>query len=229
MSKRDDLIAIYAGDLKEKCGVTPDMELLTKVTIGLGPAIYNADSSVVSGTQELRARDHPGQLPDPQARAAGRAGAHGRARPRHRDLRAVEPQQASGGGVLPAHQALWPGSRLRLIRSPVDLLARLGRRSSLWNGEKNPGWKAAGIRLESGLPLLYGLLTRGDRTEGRMTGSTERKIATSASARIFPVSAGNGLLLSMHNSCTRHAYDQRVARRRAGMRLPQRTRRSSGS
>ena len=30
MSKRDDLIAIYAGDLKDKCGVTPDMELLTK-------------------------------------------------------------------------------------------------------------------------------------------------------------------------------------------------------
>ena len=28
------------------------MELLTKVTIGLGPAIYNADSSVVSGTQD---------------------------------------------------------------------------------------------------------------------------------------------------------------------------------
>ena len=52
MSKRDDLIAIYAGDLRDKCGVTPDMDLLTKVTIGLGPAIYNADSSVVSGTQD---------------------------------------------------------------------------------------------------------------------------------------------------------------------------------
>ncbi len=51
MSKRDDLIVIYATDLKEKCGVTPDMGLLTKVTVGLGPAIYNADSSVVSGTQ----------------------------------------------------------------------------------------------------------------------------------------------------------------------------------
>ena len=52
MSKRDDLIAIYAGDLREKCGGHPDMALLTKVTIGLGPAIYNADSSVVSGTQD---------------------------------------------------------------------------------------------------------------------------------------------------------------------------------
>ena len=45
MSKRDDLIAIYASDLQEKCGVTPDMALLTKVAIGLGPAIYNSDTS----------------------------------------------------------------------------------------------------------------------------------------------------------------------------------------
>ena len=52
MSKRDDLIAKYAEDLKSKCKVTPDMELLTKVTIGCGPAIYNADSSVVAGADE---------------------------------------------------------------------------------------------------------------------------------------------------------------------------------
>lgn len=51
MSKRDDLIALYAADLKDKCGMTPDMDLLTKVTIGCGPAIYNADSSTVAGTQ----------------------------------------------------------------------------------------------------------------------------------------------------------------------------------
>lgn len=50
MSKRDDLIAKYADDLKSKCGVTPDMDLLTKVTIGCGPAIYNADASTVSGS-----------------------------------------------------------------------------------------------------------------------------------------------------------------------------------
>lgn len=49
MSKRDDLIVKYAADLKDKCGVNPDMDLLTKVTIGLGPSIYNADSSTVSG------------------------------------------------------------------------------------------------------------------------------------------------------------------------------------
>ncbi|MEO1031399.1 DUF2853 family protein [Winogradskyella sp.] len=52
MSKRDELIAKYAADLKEKCGVDADMDLLTKVTIGLGPSIYNADSSTVSGSDE---------------------------------------------------------------------------------------------------------------------------------------------------------------------------------
>lgn len=48
MGKRDDLIAQYAQDLEQKCGVVPDMDLLTKVTIGLGPSIYNADSSTVA-------------------------------------------------------------------------------------------------------------------------------------------------------------------------------------
>ena len=52
MSKRDELILKYAADLKDKCGVKPDMDLLTKVTIGLGPSIYNADSSTVSGSDE---------------------------------------------------------------------------------------------------------------------------------------------------------------------------------
>ncbi len=51
MSKRDDLIAQYADDLRNKCGIEPDMDLLTKVTIGCGPAIYNADASTVAGTQ----------------------------------------------------------------------------------------------------------------------------------------------------------------------------------
>lgn len=52
MSKRDELIAKYATDLKEKCGIIADMDLLTKVTIGCGPSIYNADSSTVSGSDE---------------------------------------------------------------------------------------------------------------------------------------------------------------------------------
>ena len=51
MGKRDDLIAKYADDLKNKCGMTPDMDLLTKVTIGCGPAIYNADASPVAASQ----------------------------------------------------------------------------------------------------------------------------------------------------------------------------------
>lgn len=52
MSKRDDLIAVYAADLQEKCGVTPNMELLTKVVIGCGPSIYNADAATVAGSQQ---------------------------------------------------------------------------------------------------------------------------------------------------------------------------------
>ncbi len=52
MGKRDDLIATYASDLKDKCGVTPDIELLTKVTIGLGPVIYNSDGSLVAGSDQ---------------------------------------------------------------------------------------------------------------------------------------------------------------------------------
>ena len=52
MSKRDELIAKYAKDLKEKCGVKADMDLLTKVRIGCGPSIYNSDSSTVSSSAE---------------------------------------------------------------------------------------------------------------------------------------------------------------------------------
>ena len=52
MNKRDELITKYAADLKNKCGVNPDMVLLTKITVALGPSIYNADSSTVSGSDE---------------------------------------------------------------------------------------------------------------------------------------------------------------------------------
>ena len=52
MSKRDELIAKYAADLKDKCGMKPDMDLLTKVTIGCGPSIYNADAATVSSSDE---------------------------------------------------------------------------------------------------------------------------------------------------------------------------------
>ena len=53
MSKRDDLIAVYTQDLKEKCGeANPDVEFLTKVTVGLGPSIYNDDAAKVSGSDQ---------------------------------------------------------------------------------------------------------------------------------------------------------------------------------
>jgi Protein of unknown function (DUF2853) len=52
MGKRDELIQKYAADLTEKCGMTPDMKVLEKVTIGCGPTIYNADSSTISGTDK---------------------------------------------------------------------------------------------------------------------------------------------------------------------------------
>ena len=45
MNAREKLIVKYANDLKEKCNVNPDMELLRKVTVGCGPSIYNSDSS----------------------------------------------------------------------------------------------------------------------------------------------------------------------------------------
>ncbi len=52
MSKRDDLIAKYAADIKDKIGETPDMDLLTKVTIGCGPSIYGKDASTVSASSD---------------------------------------------------------------------------------------------------------------------------------------------------------------------------------
>ncbi|MGR3757003.1 MAG: DUF2853 family protein [Tranquillimonas sp.] len=47
MGKRDALIGIYANDLRERCGIEPEMELLRKVTIGTGPAIYDPQAAVV--------------------------------------------------------------------------------------------------------------------------------------------------------------------------------------
>lgn len=50
MGKRDELIEKYAGDLRTKCGMEPDMTLLTKITIGCGPTIYSADSETVAAS-----------------------------------------------------------------------------------------------------------------------------------------------------------------------------------
>ena len=51
MNKREERIEKYAADLRSKCGVEPDMDLLTKVTIGLGPSIYDADAETVASSQ----------------------------------------------------------------------------------------------------------------------------------------------------------------------------------
>ncbi len=55
MGRRDELIEKYADDLRTKCGMEPDMDLLKKVTIGCGPSIYDSDASTVASSQ-------PGEL-----------------------------------------------------------------------------------------------------------------------------------------------------------------------
>lgn len=53
MSKnKAELLEKYAAHIREKFMETPDMDFLGKVTTGLGPAIYNRDSSLVSGSDE---------------------------------------------------------------------------------------------------------------------------------------------------------------------------------
>lgn len=47
MGRRDELIARYAADLRDKCGVNPDMALLEKVALGCGPAIYDEDGGTI--------------------------------------------------------------------------------------------------------------------------------------------------------------------------------------
>lgn len=51
MGKRDELIAKYADDLRTKCKVEPDMDLLRKVTIGCGPSIYDKDAQTIAASQ----------------------------------------------------------------------------------------------------------------------------------------------------------------------------------
>jgi hypothetical protein len=52
MSKRDELIEKYTSDLKEKCGITVNADLLTKITIACGPSVYNDDASTVASSQQ---------------------------------------------------------------------------------------------------------------------------------------------------------------------------------
>ena len=51
MSKFDDCMAAYRKQLDSK-GIAYDDALLTKVAKGLGPSIYNADSSLVSSSDQ---------------------------------------------------------------------------------------------------------------------------------------------------------------------------------
>ncbi len=48
MGRRDDLVAAYAADLRDRCGIEPDMALLEKIAIGCGPAIYDPDAAYVA-------------------------------------------------------------------------------------------------------------------------------------------------------------------------------------
>jgi hypothetical protein len=50
--KRDELLAQYAKHIQERFSEAADLEFLEKVTIGLGPAVYNRDASLVSGSDE---------------------------------------------------------------------------------------------------------------------------------------------------------------------------------
>jgi hypothetical protein len=52
MRKRDVLIEQYASDLKDKCNVNPNMDLLKSITISSIPAIYNKDAATVSASQQ---------------------------------------------------------------------------------------------------------------------------------------------------------------------------------
>lgn len=53
MSKFDECMAKYEACLKDKIGISDyDVDLLKKVAKGLGPSIYNTDSSLVSTSDD---------------------------------------------------------------------------------------------------------------------------------------------------------------------------------
>lgn len=51
MGTRDELIARYADDLRNKCGIEPDMDLLAKVATACGPALCKTGSGPVAAAQ----------------------------------------------------------------------------------------------------------------------------------------------------------------------------------
>lgn len=63
MGRRDVLIAKYAKDIEDSLAQTPDIDLLTKVTIGCGPSIYVPDGETVAASDEAEvARIRDGYL-----------------------------------------------------------------------------------------------------------------------------------------------------------------------
>ncbi len=52
MSKFDELLDVYKTEFKKILSEKLDEDLLTKVTKGLGPSIYNLDASKVSGSDK---------------------------------------------------------------------------------------------------------------------------------------------------------------------------------
>lgn len=48
MSKLDEKVGTYIDAVRTKCGQEPDVDLLRKVTRGLGPSIYRADAETVA-------------------------------------------------------------------------------------------------------------------------------------------------------------------------------------
>lgn len=52
MSQFDEKLELYTTALTEKCGVTPDADLLAAVTKSLGPSIYNADAEIVAASDK---------------------------------------------------------------------------------------------------------------------------------------------------------------------------------
>ena len=52
MGKQAELIERYADELKSKLSEMPDMDFLTQLTIGVGPAIYSRDASIVAGSDK---------------------------------------------------------------------------------------------------------------------------------------------------------------------------------
>ena len=49
-SKKEEWLALYAADIRNKFGEEPDTAFLRKVTEALGPAIYNRDACKVSAS-----------------------------------------------------------------------------------------------------------------------------------------------------------------------------------